>query len=613
MGSVEATCRTAPLENCETRGGPHCRHRGNLQEVWEAVGFEGFDHESEERVQPTTLIRQPLKPPDDELSKLGEPTNVGEPPNIQCSADGDAWSAFPGTALCNPATREDLEQPMFAHLGLQGAINLPRGPQRHAVPTYTTNERTELSGELHSGEVVQLRLGERIQKVTLTIFVDGFSVKPAPSAPSNNSLQGYSRAWSPFTLIETCQVQVKKMEQAWAVFKLTILRRKDADMFYYFGCSGDNAEEERDRWVHDISEAIGTVTLSLIPAHSITVRPVPGNSDTVMRLLAGYLMLLIDLEVVALYYCELQAYRGGAAKLALYQDEWCEHEVGAVPILNTSVVSTRKGEYCTVLGVDSSLLCARSWKEKELWLRAVSNVKVKLMFDAPEPTQEELNVYRGAVLERVAEVVNDDKAGEQSAKPLLPLINDGSHPVEDDSSMDGGTVDSDRTGSVANARPLLSAVRGKPKPCPRGDVSQPEPMDTPQCTPRNTNKCLLVQGKDSPPDFTSAFPPIYDGDDYPVPPSISTHVTDYNSNEKGSAVLTKDGQLEKEHTEAVGRFTHKSGPHPAAPNPVSPRAPITYFHADSKDGSGWLPPQPPPAMDTPEMAEPLLKNATTES
>mmetsp|Transcript_8948 Transcript_8948/g.23291 ORF Transcript_8948/g.23291 Transcript_8948/m.23291 type:complete len:517 (+) Transcript_8948:24-1574(+) len=358
-----------------------------------------------------------------------------------------SWSAlgFSQADLMQRGESRNGQDP-FAAPPRPGVASLPRGPQRHAVPTYATSERTRLEGELSAGEVVQLRLGERVQKVWLSIYKDGFNVSPFSGG-------AYSHAWSPFTLIETCQVQVKRMDYAWAVFKLTILRRKDTDIFYYFGCSGENAQDDRDRWVRDISCAISRVTISLIPAHTIAVRPVPGVPGTVSRLMAGYLMRLVGADNVSLYYCELQAYSAGTAKLVLYQDEWCEHEVGSVQIFNSSVVSTRKGEYCTVFGVDSSLLCARTWEEKELWLRAVSNVKVKLMFDAPEPTAEELDVYRCAVLERVVQV-------EQQPSPK-----------EDADDEDIG--------------PLLELVRGKgPHPSPLGDVWHPDPMESPAATPR---------------------------------------------------------------------------------------------------------------------------------
>merc|ERR1712151_509782 len=89
------------------------------------------------------------------------------------------------------------------------------------------------------------------------------------------------------------------------------------------------------------------------------------------------------------------------ARLTIYKDEWCQQEVNCVHLAESSTVSTRKGAYCTVFGVDNYRFCARTREEKELWLRAVSNIKVKLMFEAPDPTADALAVFRDAVRERL--------------------------------------------------------------------------------------------------------------------------------------------------------------------------------------------------------------------
>eukprot|EP00927_Polykrikos_kofoidii_P034159 TRINITY_DN289_c0_g2_i1.p1 TRINITY_DN289_c0_g2~~TRINITY_DN289_c0_g2_i1.p1 ORF type:complete len:503 (+),score=55.45 TRINITY_DN289_c0_g2_i1:82-1509(+) len=335
---------------------------------------------------------------------------------------------------------------------------LPRGPLRSSVPTFATAQRPGLSGEIRSGEVAYLSLGERIQRVWLAIYHDGFSVTPSSGSTDPGGRQTQSRAWSPFTLVETCQVQAKRHEQELLVFKLTTFRKDKKDLYYYFGCCGPNAAEERGSWMHEISSAIGRVSLSLIPTHTIAVRPVPGAPGTVTRVMAGYMMNLVDSDVVAVFYCELQAYAQGSAKIAMYQDEWCEHEVDFIPITATSVVSTRKGGGCTVLAVDAHLFCARTWNDKELWLRAVSNVKVKLMFDAPEPTEDELNVFRSAVLQRVEEDEQDTPRCDQiQADP--PLLE-----------------------KITRRRPA--------RPAPAGDDSQPEPIDfdSPSASPRQAGK-----------------------------------------------------------------------------------------------------------------------------
>merc|ERR1712217_9049 len=205
----------------------------------------------------------------------------------------------------------------------------------------------------------------------------------------------------------------------WAVFKLTVFRKEAPDRCYYFATTGQKAYQERDQWVDNMMTSIGNVTMSLFPPHAITVHPIPEVATTRTRIMAGYLLQSGGGDSVSLLYCELHAYSGGQARLAVYKDEWCQQEVSSVHLADTSTVSTRKGAYCTVFGVDNHRFCARTREEKDLWLRAVSNIKVKLMFDAPDPTDEELGVFRAAVHERIEEL---EDAGEPATDPLLTSV-----------------------------------------------------------------------------------------------------------------------------------------------------------------------------------------------
>eukprot|EP00929_Paragymnodinium_shiwhaense_P044540 TRINITY_DN22838_c0_g1_i1.p1 TRINITY_DN22838_c0_g1~~TRINITY_DN22838_c0_g1_i1.p1 ORF type:complete len:725 (+),score=171.52 TRINITY_DN22838_c0_g1_i1:119-2293(+) len=509
MGGTQSTCLPGiDLENCDTNPEDRDRALRQRRKRWKDA-VNAIEEEDEDGQEDTKKIYSeatmepfPLSARNNSVNTAGSyGGSYAGSYGLNClpSAEGAAgYSAGPLSGTCpmlvptgdDPTVVDRIHNPgqqyrrSLAKMAAEGdnddmeaesaAIALPKGPMRHTVPTYETADRDALSGELQAGEVAQLRIGERIQRVCLTVYENGMSVTPL-SEEDMESVKPHSRAWSPFTLVETCQVQATRQDHSMAVFKLTILRKECSDLFYYFGCCGPEAQEQRDRWLSIIQKAISKVTMSLIPEHAIRVRPVPGVPGTVSRLMAGYLMRLVEADVVALYYCELQAYSEGEAKLMLYQDEWCEHEVGNVAISNTSVVSTRKGEYCTILGMDSSLFCARTWKEKELWLRAVSNVKVKLMFDAPSPTQEELDVYRSAVLERVEEVIGlqDRPRSERGERT-------GEHSPEGSSVAEEGLA----AQASAVASPLLAPRRGRPPVLtPRGDVWQPEPIDSPGGTP----------------------------------------------------------------------------------------------------------------------------------
>jgi len=348
-----------------------------------------------------------------------------------------------------PSTVEVLVQGKF----LGHHCTLPAGPQERVIRTFATKEDESLRGDpLRSGSILQLKLGVAIEDITLILYVNGFSRLPQGVTQEEN-VQPTGRTWSPFSLVEKCQVKTMQHSSLWAVFKLTVFRQEGDDRYYYFATTGKDAFRERDRWVEEISNAIRQVTLSLFPPHAITVRPLPGVSSTTTRIMAGYLLRSQATDVVSLFYCELHAYSAGGARLSIYKDEWCEREVAILTLTDQTVVSTRKGSYCTVFGVDQHRFCARTRDEKELWLRAVSNIKVKLMFDAPDPTSEELAVFRAAVLERIVKL--------EATGGGAPCDWEGHSPR-----------------NIESWDPLLPQVPRPPMPqSPRGDIWYPEPIE----------------------------------------------------------------------------------------------------------------------------------------
>lgn len=301
----------------------------------------------------------------------------------------------------------------------------PAGPGKREIPTFLTSEVHQFQGKaVHSGKILLLCISEAIHEVILSVYANGFCLDPVdPSAPGSPGR--VARAWSPFSLVEKCQVflnpKVRTLANAafWAVFKLTVFRKDGQDRCYYFAVTGTDAHKERDRWAQELIRAIGNVTVSLFPRREITVEPLPENAATSTRLMAGYLLQAGVGDSISLFYCELHVFSQGTARLAIYQDEWCEQEVTSLHLAETSTVSTRKGVHCTIFGIDSYRFCARTTEEKELWVRAVSNIKVKLMFDAPDPSKEELRVFRSAIHERLGQLGEADWISEG---PLLARV-----------------------------------------------------------------------------------------------------------------------------------------------------------------------------------------------
>jgi len=79
---------------------------------------------------------------------------------------------------------------------------------------------------------------------------------------------------------------------------------------------------------------------------------------------------------------------------------------------------------CSAFILDSHDFVVRSVAEKALWLRAISNIKVKLRHSSANPGQDELHQYRRAIRESTKKIdayCNDDGF---THTPLLPVISD---------------------------------------------------------------------------------------------------------------------------------------------------------------------------------------------
>lgn len=288
------------------------------------------------------------------------------------------------------------------------------GPKVGAAPTYSLSQKEVMvEPPISEDEIFHLRPREAIQAARLSVHSNGFRVcvercrEPIVSC-----------SWSPFSLVENCQVRANK-NSTLAIFKLTVFTYRSVDRSYYFTTKGDNALSDREKWVNLFKERVQAVTVSLFPPHAIVVRPVHGMTSTQSRIMAGYLLWCLGEDRLSLVYCELQSYAQGLAQLSIYKDESCDpQESTSVCMVYNTVVSSRKGAHCTTFGIDAHRFCARTLEEKDLWLRAVSNVKVKLIHDAPEPTRQELDMFRAAVLERVIKLrSNEVRPG---GDPLLP-------------------------------------------------------------------------------------------------------------------------------------------------------------------------------------------------
>eukprot|EP00438_Fugacium_kawagutii_P035617 Skav231847 [mRNA] locus=scaffold2215:344412:363148:+ [translate_table: standard] len=164
-----------------------------------------------------------------------------------------------------------------------------------------------------------------------------------------------------------------------------------------------------------VSRALRLLTQSLFPSFQLAVFPLPGASWTATRLLAGY-MLLYDDQGVSLVYGELHAHCDNTAGFAAYEDDACKVQVVHLSIDTNTCVSERVGIDCSCFSLGDHHFSTRTCAEKMLWLRAISNVKVKLRHLAATPSPTELRFYRSAVREQINSL---PPTGEPDPTPAL--------------------------------------------------------------------------------------------------------------------------------------------------------------------------------------------------
>jgi len=295
-------------------------------------------------------------------------------------------------------------------------IPQPRAEGERGLVTYTADLGLPLIGSpLRAAEVWHLgpEDGTSFQRATLSLYANGLSVQDL-----NDARPPLTVGWSPFSLVQACRLHSVQADLA-----LPWLRLFKVSVFHYgathiFATQGDEADTERAHWLADVSRALRVLTQSLFPRFALRVGPLPGAGWTTTRLLAGYLLLCDD-RGVSVVYCELHSHFDGAAMFAGYEDECCDALVLRVSIDLQTCVTERVGVDCSCFSLAGRHLSARTCAEKMLWLRAISNVKVKLRHCAANPTATELMHYRAAVLEhaRRVEIDNDEEAWR---RPLLP-------------------------------------------------------------------------------------------------------------------------------------------------------------------------------------------------
>merc|ERR1711920_346609 len=122
---------------------------------------------------------------------------------------------------------------------------------------------------------------------------------------------------------------------------------------------------------------------------------------------------------------------GESAKISLYENELCRTPIMDIYITERSVCCEKVGINCSCFCVEDHQFGTRTLSERKLWLRAISNVKVKLQNRAPCPTSEDIEHYREAIKEHIDSI----KATLVSKAPTDALLPRSCQMQIDDSSV----------------------------------------------------------------------------------------------------------------------------------------------------------------------------------
>mmetsp|Transcript_81852 Transcript_81852/g.128914 ORF Transcript_81852/g.128914 Transcript_81852/m.128914 type:complete len:495 (+) Transcript_81852:112-1596(+) len=351
------------------------------------------------------------------------PRGVSVSCQCACSEQLDSISnAMPNSATVALGAESALGYPPKDDGSLQvidleaaGPRRLRPRPERGILAYIAELHRPLIGPPLRSGEVWHLHHEEAksLEPAILTLYANGYEVRPDKSSEDILTV-----SWSPFSLVQACRLHSVQADAAlpWLrLFKISVFHHGTA---HFFAARGeDESGSMRARWVADVARAMRSLTESLFPLYRIRADPVSGAAWTSTRLLAGY-MLMCDNQDVALVYCELHTHWDFSAAFAVYEDECCETRVMHVNMGVHTCISERVGIDCSCFSIDGHHFSARSSAEKAFWLRAISNVKVKLRHRADNPSPQELSHYRSSVSESARALRNPSVSG-LPAKPVL--------------------------------------------------------------------------------------------------------------------------------------------------------------------------------------------------
>jgi len=319
----------------------------------------------------------------------------------------------PNTSCCatgSPAASDDTDS--RAQVEAHKAAESAGGEPLRSLLSFDASLAQPVEGRLiRQGSLLMLDGKDNTMKPwTVLVFSNGFyAVSQSPRQDGNSGDGMHSFAWSPFTEVRELTSDPKDASCPFRDMSAFALYLFGQSMGFVFATWGASAGKERHQWVQTLTDALEAFTFSLFPPFSIAAYPLANLPTTRTRVVAGYLLQDHSGSVVSVPYCELHAHCHNSALFAMYEAESCERIDSIIPLTAATPICDSRGPTCPCFSFDTLQLCARTVKEKYLWLRALENIQVKILNEAPNPSSEELDQWREAVLDSAAQIVPSEE------------------------------------------------------------------------------------------------------------------------------------------------------------------------------------------------------------
>lgn len=302
--------------------------------------------------------------------------------------------------------------PFGAHSRTMQSLDTPKVVHH----TFTTSKASLRGCPIQCGDLFLLgKSPEPVKRISLAVYDNGFVVIPQDEKEDCLIL-------TPFAFVRTCAVVGDYTDLR--VFKVSLFTQQ---RLFVFGVSeadiadkhaAHDADMERSWWVLQIAHSINLVTRSLFPDFTLQTETPPMHKASTRHLLGGYLLHHAPDGTVAVLYAELYCHLQKKAMMVLHPNEASAAVVDCIPIRRDALILEYDGIDCTCFSLNRRLFAARSVSEKTLWVRAVTNLKVRLINNAPDPDPDQLEVFREEIRTNIELV----QAGLEKAPACGPLL-----------------------------------------------------------------------------------------------------------------------------------------------------------------------------------------------